>query len=156
MFIKKVTLLLQGKMIMRFQRPKNLSYSETIRFHGHNGPFLALGYKLGRFLNKKLKPKGIMDFRITVKTKNKKPFTCLIDGLQCSTFTTLGKGNMIVKKNKGRDITIIVEKDARRYAYAITKRAMEICLGAVDLDKAARKIFRTPGKKLWKRSEPLL
>ena len=90
---------------MRFVRPKSLSYQETIRFHGHSGPFLALGYKLGTFLTKKFKPKGIMDFTIIVKTRPKKPFTCLIDGLQCATFATVGKGTMILKNCNSKNIT---------------------------------------------------
>jgi len=134
---------------MKFLRPKILSYEEAIRFHGHNGPFLALGYKLGKYLNQNLKPKGIMDFKITVIIKFEKPFTCLIDGLQCSTFVTLGKANMIVKKSKSNDIIVFVEKGKRKYMYQITKKAMDICLSAENLDKAARKIFRVPVNALW-------
>ncbi len=130
-------------------RPKNLSYSETIRFHGHDGPFLALGYKLGSFLVGRHQPKGIMDFRITVKTITKKPFTCLIDGLQCSTFATLGKLNILVKKPSTPNITVFVEKGKKKYAYRITNKAMDICLNAKDLNMAARKIFKTRPNELW-------
>ncbi len=132
------------------KKPKILSYQETVRFHGHNGPFLALGYKLGKYLNQRLKPKGIMDFHIVVKVKQRKPFTCLIDGLQCSTFATIGKGTMAIKETKGRDIIVIVAKNKRTYSYKITKKAMDICLTAEDLDKAAKRIFRTPTNDLWK------
>ncbi len=96
---------------MKFPRPEILSYEQAIRFHGHNGPFLALGYKLGTYLNQGLKPKGIMDFKITVIIKFEKPFTCLIDGLQCSTFATFGKSNMMVKKSKSNDILVFVQKE---------------------------------------------
>jgi len=136
---------------MRFVRPKILNYQEAIRFHGHNGPFLALGYKLGKYLNQKLKPKGIMNFKITVKTRVEKPFICVIDGLQCSTFATFGKGNMIVKRIRGKDIIVSVKKGKATYTYKITKKAMEICLTAEDLNKAATKIFRIPADQLWHR-----
>lgn len=135
---------------MKFQRPKILTYQETIRFHGHNGPFLALGYRLGIFLTKKLKPQGIMNFKITVKAKLEKPFTCIIDGLQCSTFATLGKGNITVKKNRGGEIFVSVQKGKKIYKYRITEGAMEICFNAEDLEKAANKIFRTQPKNLWR------
>jgi len=134
---------------MRFVRPKSLSYQETIRFHGHDGPFLALGYKLGRFVVKTFRPKGIMDFKITVRTRAKKPFTCLIDGLQCITFATTGKANMLIKKCRSKDIIVFVENNKRKYRYKITQKAMNICLNADDLHKAAQKIFRTPAKDLW-------
>jgi formylmethanofuran dehydrogenase subunit E len=136
---------------MKFPRPKILSYQEAIRFHGHDGPFLALGYKLGKYLNQTLKPQGIMNFRITITTKNQKPYTCIIDGLQCSTFATLGKANMTIKGNRGKDIRVSVRKDKAIYNYKITDKALEICLGAEDLHKAAKKIFRTPSADLWHR-----
>lgn len=135
---------------VKFSRPKKLSYQETIRFHGHNGPFLALGYKLGTFLTKKYKSRGIMDLKITVKIKLEKPFTCIIDGLQCSTFATLGKRNMIVKKSRVENINVFVEKGTRKYIYKISKKAMDICLTAKDLSKAAELIFTTQTKNLWK------
>lgn len=135
---------------MKFSRPKILSYEEAIRFHGHNGPFLALGYKLGKYLNQNLKPKGIMDFKITVIIKFEKPFTCLIDGLQCSTFATFGKANMMVKKSKSNDILVFVQKDAKNFTIQITKKAMDMCFNAKDLGKTAKEIFKTPPKKLWK------
>lgn len=136
---------------MKFPRPKILSYQEAIRFHGHDGPFLALGYKLGKYLNQTLKPQGIMNFRITIITKNQKPYTCIIDGLQCSTFATLGKANMTVKGNRGKDIIVAVEKNKKIYKYKITDKALEICLTAEDLHRAAQKIFRTPAPDLWHR-----
>jgi formylmethanofuran dehydrogenase subunit E len=135
---------------MKFSRPEILSYEGAIRFHGHNGPFLALGYKLGKYLNQGLKPKGIMDFKITVIIKFEKPFTCLIDGLQCSTFATFGKANMMVKKSKNNDILVFVQKGEKNFTIQITKKAMDMCFNAEDLGKAAKKIFKTPPKKLWK------
>ncbi len=135
---------------MKFKKPKILSYQETIRFHGHNGPFLALGYKLGKYLNAKLRPKGIMDLKITVRTRIEKPFTCIIDGLQCSTFATIGKGNIVVKRGYAKDIRVMVEKGPRSCTYKITKKALDICLGAEDLDKASRRILRSHGHALWR------
>lgn len=128
-----------------------LTYQETIRFHGHNGPFLALGYKLGKFLVKTLKPKGIMDLKITAYLLLEKPYTCIIDGLQCSTNATLGKMNIKAKKQRGRDIIISVQKDKKTYKYKIKKRAIEICFGKENLEKLANRIFRTKSNDLWER-----
>lgn len=136
---------------MKLKRPKILSYKETIRFHGHNGPFLAIGYKLGKYLNRKLRPRGIMDFKITVETRAKKPFTCVIDGLQCSTFATMGKGIMVVRETKGKDIIVVVEKNELTYRYRMTQKALDICLTAEDLDRAAKKILGSPLNDLWKK-----
>lgn len=135
---------------MKFKKPKVLSYQQTIRFHGHDGPFLALGYRLGEYLNEKLRPEGIMDFKITVKTRAEKPFTCIIDGLQCSTFATMGKRNIMVKKGHGKDIRVMIERGSRRYTYRITKKALNICLGTEDLKKASQRILKSPQYALWR------
>jgi formylmethanofuran dehydrogenase subunit E len=129
-----------------------LSYQDTIRFHGHNGPFLAVGYKLGRFLMTKLKPKSIMDIRITVITELNKPYTCVIDGLQCSTFATIGKGNITVKRSRGEKIIVSAQKGKKIIKFRLTERARQMCFRAEDLERAANKILRTPANQLWHRS----
>jgi len=138
---------------MKLRRPKPLSYSETVRFHGHDGPFLALGYRLGKFLARLLKPRGIMDLKITVETRMKKPYTCIIDGLQCATFATLGKGNLIPKHAVGSDIFVHVQKGRRVLGYRMSRLSWEICTNADDLEKSARRILRTPIKELWRRCD---
>jgi formylmethanofuran dehydrogenase subunit E len=135
---------------MKYRRVRNLNYTETVRFHGHDGPFLAVGYRLGRYLVKKLRPPGIMGLRITVKTRIQKPFTCVLDGLQCSTFATFGKGNLVVKNVSGRKILVCVEKGTKVLKFRMTQKAWDVCHVAVDLEKAARKILRMPINQLWR------
>jgi len=134
---------------MRFKRPKNLSYQETVRFHGHDGPFLAIGYRLGRHAIKVMKPRGIMDLTITVRTRVVKPYTCMIDGLQCSTFSTTGKGNMLVVNNKGDEIVVEIRKGKVMRRYAMTRRARGFCVNTEDLHKSARRIRKMPIAELW-------
>ncbi|MDH4210144.1 MAG: formylmethanofuran dehydrogenase subunit E family protein [candidate division WOR-3 bacterium] len=134
---------------MRFKKLRNLSYQDTVRFHGHDGPFLALGYRLGRYLVKTMKPRGIMDLTITVKTKVMKPYTCLLDGLQCSTFATMGKGNLFVASHAGDDILVEIKKGKLARQYRMTRKAWDICIHAEDLPRAARQIRRMPIAELW-------
>jgi formylmethanofuran dehydrogenase subunit E len=134
---------------MKRGRPRPLSYSEAVRFHGHDGPFLALGYRLGKYLTSVLKPSGIMDLEITVKMKIKKPYTCVLDGLQCATFATMGKGNLIQRNAVGNDIFVRARKGKRVLKLRMSRLSWEICNNVLDLEKAARKVFRTPVKELW-------
>jgi len=134
---------------MKFQRPKTLTYQETIRFHGHDGPFLALGYKLGKYISNEQKPQGIMGVVITVNVRSEKPFTCLIDGLQCSTFATLGKGNIRIRAWKRPGITVIVQVGKKKTVYQITEKAFSLCLAQKNLAVAARRVFKTTNKHLW-------
>ena len=134
---------------MKFKRLKILSYQETIRFHGHNGPFLALGYKLGKYIVHRYKPKGIMGIDIAVKVKSEKPFTCLVDGLQCATLATYGKNNIRIIPSRYMKIEVMIAIGDQEYCYQISKKALEMCRDQDDLELAATRIFKTADKDLW-------
>ncbi len=134
---------------MKHKRPKPLTYPETIRFHGHDGPYLALGYKLGRLIVDRLKPKGIMELMVTVGTRLEKPYTCLIDGLQCSTFATVGKGNLRIKDRRDGKISVITAQNRKKLKVLVNQNAMKICQTDADLKNAARIIFKTPDRILF-------
>ncbi|MBN2395984.1 MAG: formylmethanofuran dehydrogenase [Candidatus Atribacteria bacterium] len=70
-----------------------------ILLHGHAGPYLNLGIKMGLMALEILDAKGYFDLVTKVELKYHTPFSCLIDGLQISTGCTLGKGNIQVKDN---------------------------------------------------------
>jgi formylmethanofuran dehydrogenase subunit E len=78
---------------------------EAIKFHGHLGPYLVLGILAGEFAIKKLRCKRYFGLKVKVYGANKKPKSCLIDGLQLSTGATYGKGN--IKKIEGNKIRIL-------------------------------------------------
>jgi len=85
--------------------PNKVNLIEQIKrgkdFHGHLGPFLVTGIKMGNFALKKLNSTGYTDLKVEVETGTTPPVSCLIDGIQVSTGCTLGKGNISVK-NRGR------------------------------------------------------
>jgi len=71
-----------------------ITLKEAEKFHGHLGPYLVLGILAGEFALKKLKCKKYFGFNIKIYGANKKPKSCLVDGLQLSTGATYGKGNI--------------------------------------------------------------
>ncbi len=71
-----------------------ITLKEAIKFHGHLGPYLVLGILAGELAVKKLKSKKYFDLAVKVWGANKKPKSCLIDGLQLSTGATYGKENI--------------------------------------------------------------
>lgn len=77
-----------------------LTLEEASRFHGHLGPFLVLGYRAGSYAMKKLNPSNYKEIRCTVYTPLRTPYTCFIDGIQSSTFCTLGKMNIDLRDSK--------------------------------------------------------
>lgn len=72
---------------------------ETLRrisqFHGHLGPFVVVGYRMGEAANVVL---GADPFGKTacVLTGGKPPRSCVVDGIQLSSGCTLGKGTIAV------------------------------------------------------------
>jgi len=77
-------------------KPELLRYA--VRFHGHLGPFLLVGLRMGLLAKKKLKPQRLHEFSAVVSTPLKPPRLCVIDGLQVSSGCTTGKGNIRVEK----------------------------------------------------------
>jgi len=71
-----------------------ITLSEAIKFHGHLGPYLILGILAGELALRRMGYKKFFDLEIKVWGANKKPKSCLIDGLQLSTGATYGKGNI--------------------------------------------------------------
>lgn len=68
----------------------------AIEFHGHLGPFLIIGLRMGLLAKKKLEPKELHSLKTIVKTRLETPYSCLIDGIQISSSCTLGKNNISV------------------------------------------------------------
>ena len=68
------------------------------RFHGHIGPFLALGMRMGLLANEAIgrDPFGVIS-EVTVEIRA--PRGCLIDGIQYTTGCTMGKGNIRVTED---------------------------------------------------------
>lgn len=58
------------------------------------GPYLVLGLKAGELALKKLGCKKYFGLEAKVLGADKKPKSCLIDGLQLSSGATYGKGNI--------------------------------------------------------------
>ena len=81
-----------------------ITLKEAEKFHGHLGPYLVLGILAGELALKKLRCKKYFGLDVKVWGANKKPKSCLIDGLQLSSGATHGKGN--VKKLYGTKIKI--------------------------------------------------
>ena len=65
-----------------------------IAFHGHLGPFLVVGIRMGIVALKELNSGGYSDMAVLVETGTTPPISCMIDGIQVSTGCTLGKGNV--------------------------------------------------------------
>jgi len=71
-------------------------------FHGHLGPFLVIGVRMGLIGFRELGAKGNDEqLRVTAMTKDFTPFSCVIDGIQVATKCTVGNKKLRVKNSSG-------------------------------------------------------
>jgi formylmethanofuran dehydrogenase subunit E len=74
---------------------------EAVDFHGHLGPFLVLGARMGLIGLKELQvKKGDSKLRATAILERTVPFSCAIDGIQVATGCTVGNGRLKLKNTK--------------------------------------------------------
>jgi hypothetical protein len=70
-------------------------------FHGHLGPYLVLGYRMGRLALSELDSPGHFGLSVTVHSALEPPRSCLIDGIQLGSGCTLGKRNIDLRATEG-------------------------------------------------------
>ncbi|MBN2536938.1 formylmethanofuran dehydrogenase subunit E family protein [candidate division WOR-3 bacterium] len=72
-------------------------------FHGHLGPWLALGLRAGLRARQALDA-GPFRLRAVVRCPGRTPWSCLLDGVQFGSGCTLGKGN--IRHIKARHVSV--------------------------------------------------
>ena len=119
------------------------------RFHGHLGPFAAVGFRMGRYAvdtlgvkNKKLKAE--------VYTGTKPPISCIIDGIQLASGCTLGKGNIsVIDNNEAKAVfTSLGSTLVLKLKDDIKKRIIETTTHETE-EKNAEWIYDMPSEELF-------
>ena len=88
------------------EEPKQRIYNESleeraIEFHGHDGPYMVIGLRMGLTALEMLDCKGWFDLECEVRLHWNPPDSCVIDGIQSSTGCTMGKKNISVVEQPG-------------------------------------------------------
>lgn len=126
---------------------------KAAEFHGHLGPFLVIGVRMGLLAKRTLNSDGFSDLSVTVNTGSKPPLSCVADGIQVATGCTLGKGNIAVRNlnevssifaTKRRTIQVKIRRDA------IQSLALELLHGDPrKMERTAIEISLMPDTKLF-------
>jgi len=117
---------------MRVKTPKRRDWSDDIldrgiEFHGHGGPFMVLGIRMGLVALERLDAHGWFDLRCLAKLRWAPPDSCVLDGIQISSGCTMGKHNVYVE-----------EQDGIAAEFAKGERVLEIRLRQEVLDRICR------------------
>lgn len=88
------------------EAPKQRIYNEKLKkqateFHGHDGPYMVIGLRMGLTALEILDCKGWFDLKCEVRLHWNPPDSCVIDGIQSSTGCTMGKRNISVVEQPG-------------------------------------------------------
>jgi formylmethanofuran dehydrogenase subunit E len=105
------------------------------RFHGHVGPFLAIGLKMGLLVNEKM-GRDPMETSARVAVEPRPPESCLVDGVQFTTGCTLGKGNIEIVPG-GEPISAVFARGSATLKVNVRKEFLKRL--DRDLDGAAEK-----------------
>jgi formylmethanofuran dehydrogenase subunit E len=132
---------------------KKVTLRQAVRFHGHLGPWLVLGVLMGEYAVKALKGKKYFGMEVKVWGANKRPRSCLVDGLQLSTGATYGKGN--ITKYNGSKVKVDFFDLARRRSIScgLTDRVQEILNTTKDHaanEKLARELYRSDPRGIFR------
>lgn len=84
--------------------PRDVDLDEMIergtRLHGHLGPFLVAGIRMGLLALEILESPGYFGIRAESETGSVTPLSCLTDGIQIGAGCTVGKGNLTVSDTR--------------------------------------------------------
>ena len=113
----------EKNMLMKVEGPKNRIWSIELlegakEFHGHGGPFMVIGLRMGLSSLKRLDARGWFDLRCRVFLKWRPPDSCVIDGIQYSTGCTMGKHNIEVEERDGITAEFTKAEKSMRFVLA--------------------------------------
>jgi len=84
------------------------------KLHGHLGPFLVIGVRIGslakRILNTSTKESN--ELRVTAKLPFLTPFSCILDGIQATTQCTVGNQKLKVENMQAQIIVHFEQRDS--------------------------------------------
>jgi formylmethanofuran dehydrogenase subunit E len=96
--------------MMKMKTPKQRMYTReleeaAVSLHGHGGPFMVLGLRIGLEALNILDARGWFDIKCKAELRWAPPDACVLDGIQVSTGCTLGKHNIEVEEKQGVSAT---------------------------------------------------
>jgi len=104
-------------------------------FHGHLGPFLVIGVRMGLIGLGKIGEFNHGQLRIEASLPIYVPFSCIIDGLQFTTQCTIGNQKLTIKDSSSIQATFTRVTDEKEVKLALNKSKFDE-LKSQLLDKA--------------------
>ncbi|MFA6622181.1 MAG: formylmethanofuran dehydrogenase subunit E family protein [Candidatus Caldatribacteriota bacterium] len=120
-----------------------------IKLHGHAGPYLNLGIKMGLLALKNLKAKGYFDLSVEAELEYRRPMSCFVDGLQISTGCTMGKGNIKVKNQTGNINALFKTEDKNLRVFLKPEIVKSLDFEKESCEDLSQKVLDIPNAELF-------
>ena len=98
---------------------------KAAEFHGHLGPFLAIGVRMGLIGLKKIDIQTDDKLTIDASLPLHVPFSCIIDGLQVTTHCTVGNQKLSLKESESIQARFKRKKDSLEAIVTLDKSMFE-------------------------------
>lgn len=95
------------------------------RFHGHGGPWAALGYRAGLLARIRLKPERVHDIKAEVHLRYEIPYSCFLDGIQIGSGCTVGKRNLSFSDGGDIPVSLFSNKNGQKLKIEIRPEVLE-------------------------------
>jgi len=115
--------------------------------HGHLGPYLVAGIRMGLLALRELNSSGYFGLRAESEAGRTTPLSCLNDGVQIGSGCTAGKGNLRIVGG-GKPRVRFVSEDGGEVTIELRSEVVASLAGA-DLRATSREIERRPLEELF-------
>ncbi len=117
-----------------------LAIRNAEKLHGHLGPFLVIGVRMGNIAIKNLNANTTENkLRATVKIPLSTPFSCVLDGIQATTKCTIGNQKLKIE-NSQKEITA-------RFELQNSDKATTITVNPKTVEELVRKLSKGASDK---------
>jgi formylmethanofuran dehydrogenase subunit E len=134
------------------------SIRDAVKLHGHLGPFLVIGVRIGTIAKRILNLTGQSEnnaLQATVKVPMSTPFSCVLDGIQASTKCTIGNQRLKVEdssqeiaaefktKNSKKTLVVSVNPEiVEELESSLSKRTNSRYLAMKIISAQEKRLFR--------------
>lgn len=120
-------------------------------FHGHLGPYVAAGVRMGRYALRRLQAESHFGVEADVWCPDGPPASCLLDGIQFATGCTLGKGN--IRHHVDDEIRVLFRNRLTNLVIMLALRPEAMAAGMAALhahsdDAGAQYVYDLPDPQL--------
>jgi formylmethanofuran dehydrogenase subunit E len=140
---------------MHSEEQLNAMIGEARKLHGHLGPFLVIGVRMGALARRAFSVSGdqCASLRASVKVPLFPPFSCLLDGIQTSTTCTVGNQRLTIENSKEICVSFMSQNSGKTLKIMLNPRIIEELnrkLAEPGLtEKCALEIAKTPEDQLF-------